>query len=241
MIFAQRYDAMANEAKTMSKLVQQNIPQYDKTILKSAALIMDDFWTCVLCYAVFVIAIGGSCGLVCACTLGAGYLICLSILELSDYWSQGVSYVCDTLLDCMGESSPSYAYVSSASYYVDGGTVDNVGYVTGSSNDGNFAHIHCSDYPDMAQIIGTMSQQGTHGKIEIYGKDGSGGYYSDLYVYVSSDGNNWNYVGMKTITNTSPYWIDFGYVTTCFSYIAIVGYDSANSVCLYIDCVRVMP
>jgi hypothetical protein len=82
-----------------------------------------------------------------------------------------------------------------------------------------------------------------HGHIEIYGYSGPGGYYSDLYVYVSDDNQNWYQVGsMQTITATSPYWIDVGTYSGNFRYIKIVGYDSPDrwlSVCLWLDCVQV--
>lgn len=132
-------------------------------------------------------------------------------------------------------------YASDSTKYEDGGVVDNHEYLRGSSNDGNYAHIHCSDYPDRADIIGTLNAEVTYGgHIEIYGCSGQGGYLSDLRVYVSED--NWNYyqVGsVMRITATSPYWINVGDYGDSFRYIRVVGYDSGYSVCLYLDSVRI--
>lgn len=135
-----------------------------------------------------------------------------------------------------------YYWVSNITYETQGGYVDNATYLAGSSNDGNFAHIHCCDEPDSAAIIGTMNAQAT-GKIEIYGHTGTGGYSSDIYVYVSNDSQNWNLVSSQTIWayQTSPFWIDCGTVSTTFNYIKIRGYDSPNSVCLHMDSVCVTP
>jgi len=78
-----------------------------------------------------------------------------------------------------------------------------------------------------------------HGHIELYGYSAPG-YYSHLYVYVSSDYQNWDLVASKTITTTSPYWIDCG-TSGNFIYIYILVYDSGFSALLYVDSVRVTP
>jgi hypothetical protein len=65
------------------------------------------------------------------------------------------------------------------------------------------------------------------------------GYYSDLYVYVSNDNQNWVTVATLCITQSSPYWITVGTVKSNFLYIAVAGYDSGNSVNLHLDAVRV--
>jgi hypothetical protein len=91
----------------------------------------------------------------------------------------------------------------------------------------------------MGQIIGTFDIEYVHGLLQVYGKSAPGGYLSNMYVYVSNDNYNWDYIGYQCVTSTSPCWIDFGYVEDCFKYVAIVGYDSGNSVNLLLDCVRV--
>jgi hypothetical protein len=61
-----------------------------------------------------------------------------------------------------------------------------------------------------------------------------------MYVYVSNNGQDWYQVGsMKTITDSSPYWIDFGTYGSTFTYVRIVGYNGGNSVRLLLDCVRI--
>jgi hypothetical protein len=113
-------------------------------------------------------------------------------------------------------------------------------YIEGSSNDGNYAYMFCGGYGDMVQIIGTVEQEGTHGGISIYGHTYPG-IPSDLYVYTSYDGNNWNFAGSTTVGNIYSNWIDFDYVTECFNYIAIVGYNSGDVVALWLDSVRITP
>ena len=135
-----------------------------------------------------------------------------------------------------------YSLLSDADEFeYQGGWIDNTGYIKGDSNDGNFAHIHCSNQGDMAMIEGTMDKE-TSGRIAIYGKSGSG-YQSDLYVYVADEypSENWQFVKSLTITNTTAQWIDIGTSPIKFRYIEVVGYDSGNSVCLYLDSMRVTP
>lgn len=178
------------------------------------------------------IACGGLCGL-CPVAAQPMCLVC----------SYPCGVICEAILGL---------FVPEETYYVadidwDGTGCDGGGYlgtpefIIGSEEDQYFAHLHCSDYGDSAKIVGIMNEQAS-GHIELYGRDGPGGYYSDLYVFVSSDGVNWNQVGsVKTITQTSNYWIDIGTPQGSFQYIGVAGYDSANSVCLYIDAVRVTP
>lgn len=117
--------------------------------------------------------------------------------------------------------------------------VDNPSNILGSSNDGNYAHMHAANYGDTAQIFGEMNAEVT-GDIYFYGCSGPGGYYSDLYVYVSYDNYNWDFVNAVEITETSPYSIYIGYASN-FRYIALCGYDNGCSVCLYLDAVSVVP
>jgi hypothetical protein len=139
---------------------------------------------------------------------------------------------------------PQYWYISSLNWSgveTPPATVEGAANIVGSSNDGSYTHIHCPDYPGAASIIGNMNGLAS-GRVTVYGRSGAGGYLSDMYVYVSSNGGTWTQVGSKiTVTSTSSYWIDFGVAPISFNYIKIRGYDNANSVCLYLDSVRVTP
>ena len=239
--FGKRYDTMANEAKMLAKVVKTYLPEYNKNILNSTALILDDWLACVLCAAVFYIAIGATCAVACGCTALTGCGICLQILALEQYWSNGVTYVCEEIVGCWTLGQPTYRYLTGTSEYEYYSYVNNHENLRGSSIDYNEAQIYCPDPPSMGQIIGTFNEEYVHGELQIYGKSAPGGYLSDLYVYVSTDNVNWEYVGFQRITSTSSYWIDFGYVETCFKYVGIVGYNSGFSVNLLLDCVRVTP
>jgi rhodanese-related sulfurtransferase len=239
--FAQRYKTMATEVKMLSNIVKTSLAEYDKCILNSTALILDDWLTCVLCAAVFYIAIGGVCAAACGCTAMVGCGICLQILALEQYWTHGVTYMCENILGCWTWGQPTYRYLTGTSEYEYYSYVNNHENLRGSSTDSYDAQIYCPDPPSMGQIIGTFNEEYVHGLLQIYGKSAPGGYLSDLYVYVSTDNVNWEYVGFQRVTSTSSYWIDFGYVETCFKYIGVVGYDSGYSVNLLLDCVRVTP
>jgi hypothetical protein len=135
-----------------------------------------------------------------------------------------------------------YSAVSQAEEWEYGGWVDDPEYLEGSSNDSNFAHIHCTSQGDMAMIEGVMDKE-TSGHISIYGESGDG-YYSRLLVYVADEypSQNWEQVNSLIAYNHDPQWIDIGTPTGVFRYIEVVGYDeNDNGVCLYFDSVRVTP
>jgi hypothetical protein len=162
----------------------------------------------------------------------------IAVVVYADYYPS-VLYV-DSVLVIPSPSQPPSYWVANTTYYADGGSVSDHENLAGSYPDGDFAHIYCGNYPDMAQIYGSMNREAS-GQVKVYGNSYSG-YHSDLYVYVSDDYENWDQVGSEvTVTATSPYWIDFGQATDSFLYIVAVGYDSANSVKLDLGSVRVAP
>ena len=75
----------------------------------------------------------------------------------------------------------------------------------------------------------------------IKGKAASGSQNNHVLVYRSTNNYNWYLVSERYITGTSPYWIDFGYVSSQFRYLLIVVYNDAqgSSDDFYIDAVRV--
>ncbi len=108
----------------------------------------------------------------------------------------------------------------------------------GVQNDGQFAHLHAGEFNSLAFIVGVMSTQ-TGGNIEIYGYSDVD-YSSHLYVYVSSDGENWDCISDQYITANSPYTIDCGSSANTFGYVGIGVYDDEGySACLYVDAVHV--
>jgi phage shock protein E len=240
-VFAERYYNMASEAKLLSGIVKNQLQEYDKNIINSAAIIMDDWLYCKLCETGCQFAVFASCYAVCSCLGGWACTFCYAASQIpyAPWW--GCYSVCHYVLDCEGTGgTPAYHYVEDQYVFVDGGTCMNPQYIEGSSNDGNYAYMFCGGYGDMVQIIGTVEQEGTHGGISIYGHTYPG-IPSDLYVYTSYDGNNWNFAGSTTVGNIYSNWIDFDYVTECFNYIAIVGYNSGDVVALWLDSVRITP
>jgi len=234
-VFAERYYTMADETKLLSILVKTQIPEYDENILNSTATIMDINWCDV-------------CSIVCGVVILIGAAVCYFIVSaactfylayMSDIYKYGCPFLCAII--CSGQSNVPPFWMSSITFTGGYGSyaVDNPGNILGCSRDGNYAHLHACNYGDEAMIIGYMNAD-SQGHIYIYGYSGAG-YYSDLYVYVSPDNSNWYYVNSLRITANSPYSIDVGTYSSNFRYIAICGYDSSCSVCLYLDAVSVIP
>ena len=61
------------------------------------------------------------------------------------------------------------------------------------------------------------------------------GYYSNMLVYTSYDGQSWTQVGQKTVSSTSPTIYLIGTTNYGFRYIAVTGYDNGNSVALHVN------
>ena len=165
----------------------------------------------------------------------------IAVVVYCDSWGEAANLYADSVLVIPSPPQSEYYWVyNSTEYEYYNGHVYNVEYVNGSYHDSNSAHIGCPNYPDRAEIVGVLNEEVVGGgQVEIYGYSHPGGYYSDMYVYVSSNQQDWVSVGNMTITATSPYWIDVGTCGSSFRYIKIVGHDTYNSVALNIDCVRV--
>lgn len=95
---AEGYYTMEKEAKYLSKLVEKQLQEYDKEILKSSAIITDDFWCDLFCH----LACWGAYGtIVAACLAGGvvtygGLLVACSYLLTYgwDYWGYFCDIVC---------------------------------------------------------------------------------------------------------------------------------------------------
>lgn len=239
-IFAERYYIIADELTLLSERVQEEIPQYDYTIIHNSAIIIDDWFHCAICQFAFQVAIQGGCAAIAACTVGWGYVICMAIFNTPDQWGLGTSYVCENILDCWNSGQLDYNYITWTDEYEYNADVNNHEYIRGNSINGFRAQLWCPNAPAMGQIIGTFDEEYVHGLISLYGWSADG-YYSHLYVYVSNDASNWKYVSDQYISGGTIQWMDCGYEEECFKYICIVGYNSGFSVNLYLDCCRVTP
>jgi hypothetical protein len=117
------------------------------------------------------------------------------------------------------------------------GSVSNPNNIVGTP-DGQYAGIYGGNPGDGGQILGNMNApSGGYVYAYVYS---TAGYYSDLYVYVSYDGQSWSLVGgtYKTISSSTPSWVYMGRSPGTFRYMAVVGYDSGNSVNLHVDAVK---
>jgi hypothetical protein len=165
----------------------------------------------------------------------------IAIAVYNGYWDDYSFLSVDSVLVIPSPPQSEYQWIyDSTTYVYMGGIVNNHEYIQGSFYDGDCAQIYAPNYPDRADIIGTLNQEAVGGgRVEVYGYSYPE-YLSDMYVYVSNNGQDWYQVGsMKTITDSSPYWIDFGTYGSTFTYVRIVGHNSGNSVRLLLDCVRI--
>jgi hypothetical protein len=131
------------------------------------------------------------------------------------------------------------SYSTYSTYNPYSAAISNPSGLCGPSPDGNFAYLYAGNYGDEAMIIANMNGEAS-GHVYLNGYSDSG-YYSNLYVYVSNDGTNWYLLpnGDQIITANSAYYIDCGSYSN-FQYVAVVGYDSGDSVSLHIDSVQVI-
>ncbi|MEM3832830.1 MAG: rhodanese-like domain-containing protein [Thermoprotei archaeon] len=95
---AQSYYTMEKEAKYLSRLVGKQLQEYDREILKSSAVLMDDFWCdlyCqIACYAAYAVIVA-ACIYGGVVTYGGLLVACLYLLtEGWDYWEYFCDIVC---------------------------------------------------------------------------------------------------------------------------------------------------
>jgi hypothetical protein len=112
--------------------------------------------------------------------------------------------------------------------------------LTGWQSDWQFAGLEgWGPYEYYGWISGAMNKQAT-GHIYMYGACAQG-FPGHLYVYVSNDGNYWNFVSSPYVSSTTPYWIDCGTYQSTFNYIKVTVENPQEFVVIGIDTVRVEP
>ena len=90
---AKGYFTMKEEAKSLSKLVKTQLPEYDKPINTCSAILRDDFWSCLICNFFCGIAIIGGCFV--ACFLSWVFCpICVALLTYMDLTGVGCNIAC---------------------------------------------------------------------------------------------------------------------------------------------------
>jgi hypothetical protein len=78
---AQNYYIMKEEAKSLSKLVEKQLQEYNRKILHNSAVLMDDWWSCFWC----TVGFSALCYLGCAglCVLWPPF--CMYLLYCGQY------------------------------------------------------------------------------------------------------------------------------------------------------------
>ena len=97
---AQGYYIMEEEAKYLSKLLEKQLQEYNKEILNSSAILMDDFWSCLACNVGCAAAIGGGCLAVCFFTIGLACMICIDLVGEVELLHLGCEVACEYLGWC---------------------------------------------------------------------------------------------------------------------------------------------
>ncbi|MBN1357396.1 hypothetical protein JW988_01375 [Candidatus Bathyarchaeota archaeon] len=124
-----------------------------------------------------------------------------------------------------------YNWVESINDY--GGSVANPENLVGWNPDGQVTTLTgYGPYQYYGWIEAAMDSQAT-GHICVYGAG-----YGSLYVYVSSNGYNWNYVSTTQVTQQTPYWVDCGIYTGTFNYIALTTESPSEFSVIDIDAVH---
>lgn len=245
--FESRYADIANEAKIVSQLVKEHLGPYDKNILRSGAIIVDDAWACFVCTLVMSILISGAaCAAVIACLPGFGSWICEQIVSygLGGY---PASYVCEEVFGCwtFGEIPYYYGNTVYDTYTYGTGYIQNANYILGNP-DNNGAMMFAGASGDQAMIYvhpNYGSDEYVHGDVQVMARSYTG-IYSVLYVYIWNEGtSSWVNVGPpKTINPSGSFsWYDFGYTNICFRNMVFVVYNSGSVSVVYLDAVRITP
>ena len=96
---AQNYYVMEGEAKNLSKLVEKQLPEYDRKILESSAILMDAWEFCSTCRFACQVAIFSGCAVACffyppVC------VICVALVYYANVVGLGCAVACILLEQC---------------------------------------------------------------------------------------------------------------------------------------------
>jgi hypothetical protein len=141
-------------------------------------------------------------------------------------------------LEAAFTTRPEYDWVSSIDDY-DSEFVNTPENLVGWRPDGFFAGLAgFGPYQEYGWISAAMNEQ-TAGRIYLYG---NACYCTGrVYVYVSTNGDDWNFVSSPYVSQGSPYWIDCGLYLSPFNYIMLTAEDPNTMYSVAVDSVRVEP
>jgi hypothetical protein len=108
-----------------------------------------------------------------------------------------------------------YSYPPETSFWL----ADNPEKLVGWRNDSEFTYLTGLGPTEYYGWINATMNTEAAGHIYLYGYAYNG--EGNIYVYVSSDGEEWDLVGCEEVTQYSPYWIDFGLYLSPFNYILL--------------------
>lgn len=164
-VFEERYYTIAEEAEKVSKLIEEQIPAYNKPILNSEATILDNSWLCdncpILC-PIVVVAIGVSCWALCLFGFAPVCTFCVEYFDVIMWFlDSGCMVICYEICQLDPEESP--CWVDSITYTGGSGSyaVDNPSNLIGPDSDNQCVHLHASNYGDCAQVFGELNEQAT--------------------------------------------------------------------------------
>jgi hypothetical protein len=132
-------------------------------------------------------------------------------------------------------NSTDLAYVTGYSN-IGAGSVTNPGYIVGVK-DGYYAQIYGGNYGDGGEITGQMSATVASGSTVKLWEYSASGYSSNELIYGGNSASGpWTLIASGTINSATPQYWSFT-TSIAFTYISVTGYDTGNSVNLFIDCV----
>ena len=235
-LFAERYFTMSDETKHLSKLIQNELQEYDKNIIHNKVLIFDDT-AAEVCGLICGLVIFVGCTAVCAFTMMTACYVCVT------YWSYfeafeafGCYYICNEIDLDIGDTDDPPEYIDSVILT----DCDGDGSISGASNiiglyaDQNYAIFSGFTYGDTAKVVLELNELAEYREMRIRCMSAQG-YSSNILVYVSSDYTNWYnvwdsylavYIPINLLCDTD------GYQTL---YVAICGYNGGNDFNFAVD------
>ncbi|MCW4004124.1 MAG: rhodanese-like domain-containing protein [Candidatus Bathyarchaeota archaeon] len=240
---ADSYGHMANELKSLSKLVHIEFRNYDREIIQSIALVTDDYcWACMLVCGLLInvvtcgpldfllvpaicVAAGiGTVGIAgVACVIVAGVLIgalCEGGIAL------GCEWVCHELHYC-GINYIEYITCAAPYGY---GAVYNEQYMTGEP-DGWGAAIVGYYWGDGGVIAGQLTQMSSGGMyIRLHSAD-----YTSLWVYTSLDNQDWECIGFDVVPPIYGYDNIYALNVDPYLYVAVAAMAGSSVCAIEID------
>jgi len=196
-VFHDRYKDIKRETRKLSIIVENDLSDYDKEILKSAAIIQDVQYPCVAQQIVCAILTGITCTVACLFSFSIACFFCIAYEPLI------IEFGCAQIYGeyCSSDQSTAPRYpIDVWSETFGTGNVAYENNALGGGRDGQFAIITAPNTGDHGKLFVQFDDYGL-GKIHFYGA----GAASILYFYVHY-GGDYQYAGSVYVTSETEYY-----------------------------------